>query len=79
MSNWSLDDVVITQRHLVACVACAPRKMPRKEVNELVNVLNPTGIGSRWKITRKRSFPAGGPHPVPCADDRNRIHYLLYC
>ncbi len=79
MSKWSLDDVVIARSSIVACVACAPKKVPRKEVNELVNALNPTGIDSRWAITRKRKFPGGWPHPCPCDDHRGRVHYLLYC
>jgi hypothetical protein len=72
-------EVVIYSKGLVACSVCAPAEMKPDEVEAEVNLQNPTGILSCWKISEDSTFRQGGPNPGPCDATANRRHWLLNC
>ncbi len=48
-------------------------------IENIVNTRNPTGIGSRWKIS-KNHFDSGQPNPCPCDQKpETHRHYLMEC
>jgi len=53
--------------------------MKRAEVELEVNLDSPTGISSRWKISKKRKLDDGTKLPAPCLDDTSRMHYFMEC
>lgn len=59
--------------------ACAPAGMTRAVVEHRANIQNPTGIRSRWKISKDATFKTGEPNPTSCEDEPGRVHYLLDC
>lgn len=69
---------IIVRVDLCTGVACAPKGTPRAVIEREANMQNPTGISSRWKVTRKRKVD-GVTMPAPCLDDPKRAHYLLEC
>lgn len=49
-------------------------------IENLVNLENPTGTSSRWKISKDPTFNSGDPNPCPCNQKPNtHKHYLLEC
>ena len=58
---------------------CAPKAMKRAAVERAVNAQYPTGIRSRWTISKDKTFRTGEPHPKVCENDSDRRHYLLHC
>lgn len=70
---------VLFRGGLCTGVACAPAKMKRAEVELEVNLDSPTGISSRWKISKKRKLDDGTKLPAPCLDDTSRMHYFMEC
>lgn len=60
--------------------ACAPKDMPREQVEEAANRLHPTRIESDWSISDDPTFSTGDPNPCPCNDHpEERRHWLLVC
>ncbi len=43
------------------------------------NAEYPTGIQSRWKLSKDTTFATGEPNPCPCNNGGYRKHYLLSC
>jgi len=63
----------------VHCSICTNVKS-RKRIEELVNLKNPTGIESRWKISRDKTFRSGEANPCPCEKNpKTHKHYLMEC
>jgi hypothetical protein len=76
MPNKS-DQVHIYATGIIHCSVCAPSNMEIREVEEIVNTINPTGVGP-WKITGE-AFADGTPSPTNCDNDETRTHYLMSC
>jgi len=75
-----MDKVIVYSSGIVSCSVCVDGKMSIKEIENEVNMVNPTGIGSKWKISKDKTF-SDGEHTNPCTCDKykNRKHYLLNC
>lgn len=72
-------DITIYAKGLVACSVCAPENVTREAIERYVNEHNPTGIESKWKISKDKKFASGEPMPNKCETARDRLHYLLNC
>lgn len=72
--------VLIYSEGLCYCSVCAPTEMPIAEVEQAVNALRPTGIGSRWAKAEDEFFATGEPNggEVECSNGHTR-HWLLSC
>ena len=60
-----------------AMTVCVPKEMPPAEIEQKLNAENLTGAGPWWKLSADKTCQRGEPHPSPCKDDRERLHYLL--
>jgi hypothetical protein len=81
----STDELVtVYSQGLVYASVCAPADMDPNELERIVNMQAPTGVGSPWRISSE-SFADGTPNPAPCAHadgaegDDERRHWLLSC
>jgi hypothetical protein len=74
-----MERVIVYSSGIVSCSVCASGKLPKREVESEVNRINPTGIGSRWKISKDKTFSSGESNPCTCGKYKNRKHYLLNC
>lgn len=72
------NDIAIYAHGLVYCSVCVPKGTTKKEIVRQVNLKNPTGIGSKWKIS-KEYFASGPSNPHQCETHKGRLHYLLNC
>lgn len=61
------------------CMASVCSKEPVPDMLRSVNLQNPTGISSRWELSKNPTFASGEPNPMQCPDDPDRKHYLLEC
>lgn len=73
------DGIEIYAKGLVYCSVCAPNGMTVKEVERKVNIYNPTGVSSRWKISPNKTFKDGLTNPCKCENDSSKLHYLCVC
>ena len=66
---------------LCSAGACIPRLgLSRSQVERAFNRQHPTGISSRWRLSKAKTFSTGQPQPGPCENDpQNRIHVLMEC
>ncbi len=74
-----LKDITIYSRGLVVCSVCVPKDMSREDIEQQVNMQNPTGIDSQWKISKDETFKSGEKNPCECGTAEGRLHYLLNC
>jgi hypothetical protein len=52
--------------------------MSPQEVADAVNVTDPTGISSPWKVSAEPAFQSGEPNPCLCDQHPvTRRHYLM--
>lgn len=52
----------------------------RERIEELVNIRNPSGISSEWKISKDLKFATGENNPSPCDQKPDtHQHYLMSC
>jgi len=74
-----MKDVQVYAVGLVSASACVKKGIARNEIEMLVNMDQPTGVGP-WKIADDEGFATGEPNPTPCNDDPyQRSHWLLHC
>lgn len=72
--------VMVYSSGLVACSVCAPIDLPIAQVEQTVNLINPTGIESQWRASSDPTFAQGGEQPGACEQmPESRIHYLMEC
>ena len=62
---------------------CAPADMPREVVERVVNLKQPTGIASKWRVStskwRKDGVEVNDSMPRECEKDCTRRHWLMEC
>lgn len=79
MKNLVVDrELTIYTQGLVATSVCTTIE-DREEIEDRVNLATPTGISSRWKLSKDPTFADGKPNPCRCTIDAHRWHYLLSC
>lgn len=61
------------------CAASVCTNLPADEVAAEMNRQHPTGIASKWELSKDPTFRTGQPNPNPCEDRRDCKHYLLCC
>lgn len=72
-------DITIYAQGFITLSVCAPKELSVGEVEAEVNIQNPTGIESPWKVSEDPTFRTGESNPCVCEDDPDRLHYLLSC
>jgi len=72
------NDIIIYAKGLVHCSICVPSDYSPDDVESGVNLENPTGIDSQWKID-KENFKDGTKNPSKCEQNTRRQHYLMVC
>lgn len=70
-------DFYILSWGLVATTVCT--SLSRKDAAARLNREMPTGISSRWAISRAKTFHTGEPHPHQCETFPTHKHYLFHC
>jgi hypothetical protein len=79
MKKYDLSEVDIYSPYgIVHCSVCVPKGMTKKQIEEAVNILNPTGTSTKWEID-ENSFNDGSKNPHICESDKNKKHYLMVC
>ena len=63
---------------LCYCSVCAHKKYSIEEITKEVNIINFTGIKSKWKHS-KLNFITGEKNPHQCERHKNKKHYLFVC
>lgn len=79
MVNTAL--IVIYNTGIMACSVCVPKELTKEEIEEGLNSKSPTGIDSKWRISKDTHFK-DGIHTNPCTCDMffsERLHYLMEC
>ncbi len=72
--------VIVYSVGICAASACVEAGLTRKQIEKLVNIQEPTGITSKWKISRDKHFHSGQTNPCPCEEHpKKRMHYFLNC
>lgn len=72
-------DIQLYSVGIVTCSACVPKDMSIEDIEKGVNTQLPTGISSRWAISKDKTFRQGKSNPCECDQDSNKKHYLLNC
>ena len=74
-------DLFVYASGLPVCSVCIPEDMPEDRMEELTNKQNPTGVDSKWKVSKDKEFVSGEPMPNKCEKypQEKRLHYLLNC
>jgi len=78
-----MKELEIYANGFIYCSVCTNIES-RERIEELVNLKNPTGISSRWKISKDKFFAERrgkkGPNPSPCEQKpKTHKHYLMEC
>lgn len=73
----NMEKVIVTRPMIGIChmQVCADKGVSEEEVLREANRQNPSGTMNGWsRIERDGSMA-----PVACADDPNRMHYMIVC
>jgi len=73
-----MEDVIIYTQGIIFCSVCAKKGLTIQEITDKVNELNPTGIGSKWQLSKEK-FKGGEENPAQCNKYPDRLHYLFNC
>ena len=73
------NDIHLYANGIVHCSVCVPKDTSRKEIIRLTNLINHTGIDSKWKISKDKKFANGNTNPCECEMEYGRLHYLMVC
>lgn len=73
------DSITIYAQGLISLSVCAPATLSVGEVEAEVNIQNPTGTDSPWRVSEDPTFRTGESNPCVCECDHDRLHYLLSC
>lgn len=71
-------DFIIRENGICSAIVCTAIT-DRREIERRANSESPTGISSRWRISRRRKLDDGTKLPAPCLDHKERRHWLLEC
>jgi len=73
------EELIVYGLGIIHCSVCTNIK-GRKKIEETVNRKSPTGISSRWRISRDKNFATGETNPCPCnINPKTHKHYLMEC
>lgn len=62
------------------CCSSVCTSLEPKEAERVMNQLYPTGIGSKWKISKDKTFKTGEANGCACEDKpETHKHYLFVC
>lgn len=62
------------------CMASVCSSLPAEDIAWRMNDEEPTGIASRWVLSKEPTFSTGEPNPTPCnCNPETHMHYLLEC
>ncbi len=73
-----INKIVVYSNGICCCSVCVPRKFEKQDIEDLVNLKNPTGIESKWRIS-KENFKDGTKNPCDCNVESCKRHFLLTC
>lgn len=71
--------VIVYANGLPTASACVLKDLTKEEIEDEINLINPTGISSRWEISKDKEFKTGEKIPRQCEQEQNREHYLFNC
>ena len=73
-------DGVVLRMNLCGLRVCVPREWSNDEITDFANTERPTGIKSCWVVAENGASVLGGDQArIRCADDREKVHVVLYC
>lgn len=73
------EELIVYKNGLCYCSVCT-NIQSRERIESLTNLKNPTGISSRWVISKDETFRSGEPNPCPCeTNPETHKHYLMEC
>lgn len=80
MATKKPDRVVVTQAMIGIChmQVCAVKNAPDDEILAVANSVNPSGTRQGW-CEVARTDKDIKLKPVRCADDPDRLHFILSC
>lgn len=72
-------DVIVTKPMVGIChmQVCARRGTPYETIEVQANLQNPSGLDHGWRVLGDEAPEKD--RPVTCAQDSERVHYLLVC
>jgi len=82
MSQLEEDIKAITVYSVGLCSAsvCTPKDISLERIEAVVNAQYPTGVESKWKLSKEKTFASGDDNPCPCDRDTDtHLHYLMNC
>ena len=74
-----MEKVKVYAHGLPTCSACIIKGLTKEEIETEINLVNPTGIDSKWSISKDKTFKTGEKIPHQCENEPNKEHYLFNC
>jgi len=73
--------VIVTKPIIGLCYmqVCAVTDATDEEILDVANAENPSGTKNGWVEIAHENHPNTNAHPITCADDPERVHYILIC
>jgi hypothetical protein len=74
-----MKNIEIISMGICSASICADEKLSVKEITNLLNESYPTGISSKWALSKDKTFRTGEKMPCSCEKNKDRKHYLFNC
>jgi hypothetical protein len=74
-----MDKIILYSIGICHLSICAKKYTKKSDIEKFANAGHPTGIKSKWRISKNKSFKSGVPMPCQCTIHPDRKHWLLVC
>jgi hypothetical protein len=74
-----MKEIEIISMGISSASVCADENLSIKEITEFLNGSYPTGISSKWRLSKDKVFRTGESMPCSCEENKGRKHYLFNC
>lgn len=61
------------------CSASVCTSLTTDEAAKRLNLEHPTGVKSKWELSKDPTFACGTPNGCDCPDHKGNKHYLFNC
>jgi len=74
-----MSDVICTKVRLFNAIFCAPKDITDEELVKRANEIEPCGTTNGWSHVHRCDEKRPEANPVQCADDPNKMHFVISC
>lgn len=74
-----MEAIIIYSMGICSMSICVKKDLKKAFIEKEINKMSPSGVPTKWQISKDKTFRSGQTNPCQCKENDNRLHYLLNC